>query len=117
MAARFNVTALVMFIAVGLLAGVVSPIISDAIGVTGLFATMIFLTIFFVAIAYIGKEKLGVTNFLWFVVLGILAMFINSFVTEALGWTSSAIMTSVLFCVIFFVVLTYTRGKRAVAKR
>lgn len=111
--ARFNVTALVMFIAVGLLAGIISPLISDAVGASGMFATMIFLTVFFVAFAYMGRAKLGLTNFLWFAVLGILAMFINSFVTEALGLTTSGIMTSVLFCVVFYMLWMYARGKRA----
>ncbi|RLI46917.1 hypothetical protein DRO69_01995 [Candidatus Bathyarchaeota archaeon] len=112
MAQRFNFMALIMFIAIGLVAGLITNWITPMIGLgtEGIMGSLVFLTIFFLLFAWIGGKKLGATGWLWFVVFGLIASFISGWLATAIGVTG--IMASALFLIVFYVLYTWIGRRR-----
>lgn len=106
-------TSLVLFILLGFVAMFIGSYATEAVGVSGIFGSIIFLVIFFVMMAVMGRQKLTAKAAIWFIVFGIAASFASGFIGTAIGVTDQ-LMTNMLFLVVLFVALWYMGKGRTV---
>lgn len=108
---KFPIVGMIIFLAIGLLAGFVNSYVVDAVGATGHIATMLLLSMMFTAWSYIRKAPMTLITFLYFVLMGLGTTVVTSMLSDALVITD-AMLQSLLFFGLFFIVLVFLGGRK-----
>ena len=108
----------IVFIALGLLSGFIASYAVDYFGTLGYLATILTLSILFLAWTYFSKTKLHPILFVDFVIMGLGMSVIASMLSDALKLTDALLQTLLFFGLFFIVLILVSQGpKQPVPKR
>jgi len=115
---KFPLVGLIIFIALGLIAGYIASFAVDYFGTIGHFATIISLSILFLVWTYVSKVKMHPLLFIYFVMMGLGTTVVASMLNDALQLTDALLQTLLFFGLFFVILILLAQApKQAMPKR
>lgn len=109
----FNITPLMTFFGVYMVGIYIAGYLTDIIGITGLMATALSLTVVFLIAGYALGYRLNIRGWLIFIIFGFISSFITGWATEAMA-LSGPILTFLSAFILYFLVSRFGKAAKGI---